>query len=126
MPSFFRKVIKKKNKSTNDSGSQQPQSENEKDSSVNPLQYIVGSGQSVGKLRDHNEDTLFSATSLLSDGRSEELFGLFVIADGMRTPQRRNRFKRFSTCSRKMYWINCIKFSLIRSAPLLQLEFRKF
>jgi len=83
MPSFFRKVIKKKNNSTNDSDSQQPQSENEKDSSVNPLQYIVGSGQSVGKLRDHNEDTLFSFTSLLSDGRSEELFGLFVIADGM-------------------------------------------
>jgi len=83
MPNFFSKVIRKKKNTANDSGSQQPQSESGRDSEVTPLQYVVGSGQSVGMQRDHNEDALFAFTSLLSDGRSEELFGLFVIADGM-------------------------------------------
>lgn len=51
--------------------------------SVYPMQYVVGSGQSVGLQRDHNEDALFALTSVLSDGKTEEPFGLFIIADGM-------------------------------------------
>lgn len=48
-----------------------------------PLQLAIGSAQSVGLQRDHNEDALFTFSSVLSDGNSEELFGLFIIADGM-------------------------------------------
>lgn len=51
--------------------------------SVYPMQYIVGSSQSVGLQRDHNEDALFTLSSVLSDGKTEEPFGLFIIADGM-------------------------------------------
>ena len=51
--------------------------------SIHPLQLAVGSAQSVGLQRDHNEDALFTFSSVLSDGNSEELFGLFIIADGM-------------------------------------------
>jgi protein phosphatase len=47
------------------------------------MQYIVGSGQSVGLQSDHNEDALFTLSSVLSDGKTEEPFGLYIIADGM-------------------------------------------
>ncbi len=48
-----------------------------------PAQLVVGTGQSVGKQRDHNEDTIFSLNSVLADGSTEIPFGIFVIADGM-------------------------------------------
>ncbi|MCD4673050.1 MAG: protein phosphatase 2C domain-containing protein [Anaerolineaceae bacterium] len=48
-----------------------------------PHQLLVGSGQSVGKQRDHNEDTLFAMHSVLSDGELDLPFGIFIIADGM-------------------------------------------
>lgn len=48
-----------------------------------PLQVGVGVGQSAGKIRDHNEDTLFIFNSLLADGKDDLVFGLFIVADGM-------------------------------------------
>jgi len=48
-----------------------------------PLQVGVGVGQSAGKIRDHNEDTLFIFNSLLADGKDDLAFGLFIVADGM-------------------------------------------
>ena len=48
-----------------------------------PYQLEVGTGQSVGVQRDHNEDTLFTFTSLIADGQGQQLFGLFIVADGM-------------------------------------------
>ena len=48
-----------------------------------PPQIIIGSGQSIGKQRDHNEDTLLTLHTLLSDGDSNMPFGLFIVADGM-------------------------------------------
>lgn len=48
-----------------------------------PFQIIVGSAQSTGKQRDHNEDALFALNAILSDGNSEVPFGIFIIADGM-------------------------------------------
>jgi len=48
-----------------------------------PPQIIVGSAQSVGKQRDHNEDTLLTFNAVIADGDSVIPFGLFVIADGM-------------------------------------------
>lgn len=48
-----------------------------------PHQLVVGSGQSVGRQRDHNEDSLFCMHSILSDGELDLPFGIFVVADGM-------------------------------------------
>lgn len=50
---------------------------------LTPPQCLVGSAQSVGKQRDHNEDALFSFSSVLIDGHSELPFGIFMVADGM-------------------------------------------
>jgi serine/threonine protein phosphatase PrpC len=47
------------------------------------FQLIVGSAQSVGKQREHNEDALLTFNTLFaSDGKSMP-FGLFIVADGM-------------------------------------------
>ncbi len=51
--------------------------------SLFPPQVIVGSGQSIGKQRDHNEDTLLTLHTMLADGESHMPFGLFIVADGM-------------------------------------------
>ena len=48
-----------------------------------PAQVGVGSSQSVGKIRDHNEDTIFTFYSILADGNQDLPFGLFIVADGM-------------------------------------------
>lgn len=50
---------------------------------LHPLQYIVGSGQSTGLQRDHNEDAIFVMSSTLADGNSDVPVGVFIIADGM-------------------------------------------
>jgi protein phosphatase len=50
---------------------------------LRPLQLLVGSAQSIGKQRDHNEDSLFTLNAILADGTSELPFGIFMIADGM-------------------------------------------
>jgi len=51
--------------------------------SVKPAHFLVGAGQSVGRQRDHNEDTLFAMSSVISDGSNETPFGFFLVADGM-------------------------------------------
>lgn len=48
-----------------------------------PGQMILGTGQSVGKQRDHNEDTLFVLNSILAGNGDSLPFGIFIIADGM-------------------------------------------
>ncbi len=50
---------------------------------IRPAQLAVGCSQSVGRQRDHNEDTIFSLSSILADGTSELPIGIFVVADGM-------------------------------------------
>ncbi len=48
-----------------------------------PPQLLTGVGNSTGKQRDHNEDTLFTLNVTLA-GTSEGIpFGIFIIADGM-------------------------------------------
>lgn len=46
-------------------------------------QLIVGSAQSVGKQRDHNEDSLLAITSTISGHSGNVPFGLYIVADGM-------------------------------------------
>ncbi|MCE1254384.1 MAG: protein phosphatase 2C domain-containing protein [Anaerolineae bacterium] len=65
--------------------------------SINPPQIISGSSQSVGKLRDHNEDTLFALTSVFSDGESQLPFGIFIVADGMGGHQYGEVASRYAT-----------------------------
>ena len=46
-------------------------------------QFVVGCGHSVGKLREHNEDALFTLTTNLISDTTQLPFGLYIIADGM-------------------------------------------
>jgi serine/threonine protein phosphatase PrpC len=50
---------------------------------LHPMQLNAGSAQSIGRQRDHNEDTILSLTAVLADGVRELPMGIFVIADGM-------------------------------------------
>lgn len=46
-------------------------------------QLAAGVGQSVGKQRDHNEDSLLALTTTISGNAESIPFGLYVVADGM-------------------------------------------
>ena len=50
---------------------------------LEPSQIIAGVGQSVGKQRDHNDDTLFMMNAMLANGVDNIPFAIFVVADGM-------------------------------------------
>ena len=50
---------------------------------LEPAQFLIGVGQSVGKQRDHNEDTLFTFSGMMCGDKSSLPFGIFIIADGM-------------------------------------------
>jgi serine/threonine protein phosphatase PrpC len=79
---LFRKEKKDEVKTT-------PLSEEELKEVVKPIQnmgsvqLITGVGRNIGKQRDHNEDSLFSMSSYLSEGNRETPFGIFIVADGM-------------------------------------------
>jgi serine/threonine protein phosphatase PrpC len=45
--------------------------------------YQVAFAQSVGKQRDHNEDSIFVNTGVTCDHNGGKPFGLFIVADGM-------------------------------------------
>ncbi len=46
-------------------------------------QLISSVGQSVGKQRDHNEDSVLALTSMMSGSTESIPFGLYIVADGM-------------------------------------------
>ena len=46
-------------------------------------QLVCASGQSVGKQREHNEDSLLTLTMTLAGKSSNVPFGLYLVADGM-------------------------------------------
>ncbi|OGO25272.1 MAG: hypothetical protein A2Y54_02925 [Chloroflexi bacterium RBG_16_51_16] len=46
-------------------------------------QLVVGAGQSIGKQREHNEDSLLALTSTISGNSGNVPFGLYIVADGM-------------------------------------------
>ena len=46
-------------------------------------QLIAGVGQSVGKQREHNEDSVLALTSTIGGGAESVPFGLYIVADGM-------------------------------------------
>jgi len=46
-------------------------------------QLVAGVGQSTGKQREHNEDSLLALTSSISGNSGNVPFGLYMVADGM-------------------------------------------
>jgi len=46
-------------------------------------QLVAAVGQSVGKQREHNEDSLLALTTTLSGNAESVPFGLYIVADGM-------------------------------------------
>ncbi|MFH1635523.1 MAG: protein phosphatase 2C domain-containing protein [Chloroflexota bacterium] len=50
---------------------------------LEPPQLLASCAQSVGIQRDHNEDTLFSLTTILACNGGNVPFGLYIVADGM-------------------------------------------
>ena len=48
-----------------------------------PVQFLVSSGQSVGRQRELNEDCIFTLASTIAGNSGSLPFGLFIIADGM-------------------------------------------
>ena len=48
-----------------------------------PQQFISSCGQSIGKQRDHNEDSLFAFSTTMGGETNSAPLGLFVVADGM-------------------------------------------
>ena len=52
-------------------------------SRIEPQQFISGSGQSIGKQREHNEDCLFTFSTTMGGETNSAPLGLFIVADGM-------------------------------------------
>jgi serine/threonine protein phosphatase PrpC len=46
-------------------------------------QVLTGTAHSIGKQRDHNEDSIFSLTTIRSQGNSDIIMGIYIVADGM-------------------------------------------
>lgn len=46
-------------------------------------QLVAGVGQSVGKQREHNEDSVLAVTATISGSTESIPFGLYIVADGM-------------------------------------------
>ncbi|MDP1715851.1 MAG: protein phosphatase 2C domain-containing protein [Anaerolineales bacterium] len=46
-------------------------------------QLVAAVGQSVGKQREHNEDSVLALTSTISGSAENVPFGLYIVADGM-------------------------------------------
>src|SRR5512143_2634577 len=46
-------------------------------------QLVAATGQSVGKQREHNEDSVLAMTTTLAGKSANVPFGLYMVADGM-------------------------------------------
>lgn len=91
MLDFFRKLFSGKGKKAPNEGAitvplsgQQIQSiVYNQNIQVETPQLIAAIGQSVGKQREHNEDSLVAITATLAGKASNIPFGLYIVADGM-------------------------------------------
>jgi len=94
MAEFFRKLFGAKSKRSltnrSDSATTAPLSDQQIESIINgqaaqvaTQQLTSAVGQSVGKQREHNEDSLVAITATLAGNTAGIPFGLYVVADGM-------------------------------------------
>jgi protein phosphatase len=91
---FFRKLFKKDQKSERsrptDAGATMPLTDQQISDIITGQnlryemkQLIASAGQSVGKQREHNEDSLLAITTTISGNAESVPFGLYIVADGM-------------------------------------------
>jgi len=91
---FFKKLFGSKEESTKprqvDSATTAPLSDQQLQSILSSQapryeikQLVAAVGQSVGKQRDHNEDSVLSLTNTISGSSESVPFGLYIVADGM-------------------------------------------
>ncbi len=124
MTNFFKRLFEKKSKPTASIGVETaPLSvEQLKNVTVAPVvckppQLLVGSAQSVGKQREHNEDTLFTMNVLLADGETELPFGIFIVADGMGGHQHGEIASDMAVRSMSEYLVKKLYSSLLGVSP---------
>ncbi|MCL4529035.1 MAG: hypothetical protein M1282_06450 [Chloroflexi bacterium] len=87
---FFRKLFGSSSNTPAENATTAPLSDQQIESIVrsqNPQyemqQLISASGQSVGKQREHNEDSLIAINTTLAGNTANVPFGLYIVADGM-------------------------------------------
>lgn len=91
MKSFFDRLFPKKTRplSTQDNVTTTPLpveplgKDTMRTSRLEPQQLISGCAQSIGKQRDHNEDSLFTFSATTGGEASTAPLGLYIVADGM-------------------------------------------
>ena len=90
MMEFFRKLFGGREAPITDSATTAPLSDQQIESILHSKevqfdlqQLMAASGQSVGKQRELNEDSLFAITTTLAGNSGSLPFGLYIIADGM-------------------------------------------
>lgn len=50
---------------------------------IEPPQILASCAQSVGRQRDHNEDSIYMLTTMFASNGTKLPFGLYIVADGM-------------------------------------------
>jgi PPM family protein phosphatase len=91
MASFFRKLLKPEPPAPQPSelstrplkGAEGPPQEELVAPRAEPAQLQSACAQSTGKQRDHNEDAVFTLTTMLAGDKGNLPFGLYIVADGM-------------------------------------------
>ena len=92
MVEFFRKLINKtpRREPIVDGATTAPLSDHQIQSIIHNQtpryeiqQLVAATGQSVGKQREHNEDSLLAITSTIAGNTGNIPFGLYIVADGM-------------------------------------------
>lgn len=84
---------------------------------LKPQQYLIGCGQSDGLQRDHNEDTLYTLSTVVADGNNDLPFGICIIADGMGGHLNGEKASRAACRATAKYLINHFYSALIDPNP---------
>jgi protein phosphatase len=90
MLDFFQKLFRGEDKTATERATTAPLTDQQIQSIIHGQsiqfemqQLIAATGQSVGKQREHNEDSLLSITTTLAGKTANIPFGLYMVADGM-------------------------------------------
>jgi serine/threonine protein phosphatase PrpC len=90
MQEFFNKLFGGKEKTASERATTAPLSDQQIQSIIHGQnvqfdmqQLIAATGQSVGKQREHNEDSLLAITTTMAGKTTNIPFGLYMVADGM-------------------------------------------
>jgi len=89
MVDFLQKIFGKKNKPASVNIETAPLTEEQlryvtkEEHVITPSQLLVGVGQSVGRQREINEDSIFFFNSMFGNSADDVSFGVFIVADGM-------------------------------------------